>query len=174
MSTNDREAEFDAALLEHAEKLRRERELAAAQGEEYAVHYELGLKYSAGAPEVELYWHRFDAFLAFYVDNDFDEIGLVQFAGCHRLTLGPPGSDSPAFGEHRLFGKGLDWWNAHRVINSTWIPRGRREATEHYLFAFHDEMFEAVARDVIVSRWKIPMSDLMRRVATGEIAADGD
>jgi len=169
VSEDDRQARLDAAIRQHDAKLDHERELAAARGEEYTVPYDLGFTYSAGAPEVELYWHRSDAFVAFYLNNDFDEIGLLQFVGCWQLMLGPTGSDSPAFAEHRLFGKGLRWWRPHRVVNSTWIGPSARETFEHYLFAFHDEMLEAVADDVIVSKWDIPMRELMKRVAAGEI-----
>jgi hypothetical protein len=152
VSDDDEQARFDAAIRQLDEELVHQRESAAARGEEYAVPYELGVKYDAGAPEVELYCNGLDAFLAFYTNEDFREIGLVQFAHCYRLYLGPPGSDTPNFNEHRLYGKGLDRWSPHRVINSTWISPG-----QHYLFAFHDEMVEAAADYLVVSKWEIPM-----------------
>jgi hypothetical protein len=153
-------------------ELELERALADARGEEHAVPFDLGLSCSFTAPEVELYWDRSDAYLACCLnDREVDALGLVRFVSCDRLSIGPPGSDIPGrFDEHRLFGKGLMRWNAHRVVNSRWAdPRGTQQ---HYLFAFHEEMLEAVAQDVVVSRWEIPMRELMTRVAAGEI--DGD
>jgi hypothetical protein len=164
--------ELSAALNAQLEA---ERALAAARGEEYAAPFELGVVWSGGAPLPHLLSSGHRTFVAFYLDEpdpDWDgtyvnvidptdeapaSLGLAEFKRCSAVKLGPP-NDEVLHG-HRLHGRGLGGYGAYVVENSSWVAelmevnsvhRQYREETwadaRHFLFVFHDETVEAVAR----------------------------
>lgn len=86
-----------------------------------------------------------------------EAIAIVEFRACRAFTLGPPSDE--ALSGHRLWGKGLDFYTAHVVEDSSWLGEiERRNAVHsehspslfaglvHYLFTFHDETFECITR----------------------------
>src|SRR2546423_1486653 len=73
---------------------------------------------------------------------------------------------SSAIQGHPLHGKGLRTYAAHQVVNSHWIAEAERvnsvhpqhrggwhERLNHYVFCFHDEMFECLAEGFTTARY---------------------
>jgi hypothetical protein len=177
------EAAFEAQL--HAE-----RALAAAREEEYAVPVELGVEWDAGAPLPHLISSGHHTFVAFYLrefDPNWDgtyvtivdpkseapaSLGLAEFTQCTAVRMGSP-NDEVLHG-HPLHGRGLGGYGAYVVENSRWIAElikinsvhslYRTENwsdARHFLFVFHDEILEAVARGVEVERRRESMPELL-------------
>jgi hypothetical protein len=180
-------AAFAAAL---DEQWAAERALAAARGEEYAVPYELAVRWSAGAPLPHLLSSGTRSFVAFYLeepDPDWDgtyvrvvdptdeteeSLALAEFKGSVAVKLGPP-NDEVLHG-HPLHTRGLAGYGAYVVENSRWL----RELIEinrvherfnpeswhdkrHFLLVFHDETVEAVAREIEVQPVRKSMRELL-------------
>jgi hypothetical protein len=155
------------------EVLRLERQLAAANGEQYAEPCGFPLSWDGGTPMPHLMVNDLKALLAFrlsdpgpvceasHVANKGDDrprpLGLVEFDFCVSARLGTPNDE--VFDGHPLNGKGLEAFGAQRVVNSHWLeeleainrvhlqyrPESWREQT-HFIFWFHDSTFECVAR----------------------------
>jgi len=172
LSYSDPRAELDAA---HAELLAAERALAAARGEEYAIPLE-GLPPSdVGAPLPHLLAAGHRVLRAYYVaerdphwdgtyitmidaaENSDAPIAVVEFTGYLAVRMGIPNDE--ALEGHPLDTHGLDAYAMHLVVNSSWITElgrinsvhsqhkgGWHEWARHYLFTFHDETFECIAR----------------------------
>ncbi len=158
--------------------LQAERDVAARDGMPYAVPFDLGIKWDTGAPMPVLI-SGFKTFVAFYLPPDFDfdgtnprsrttddedMIGVVEFDGMTAVKMGSPNDE--ALSGHPLWGRGLTYYSAHLVENSTWVrelmdinrvhaqfDESRWRDTRHYVFTFHDETLECVARshDVTVT-----------------------
>jgi hypothetical protein len=56
--------------------------------------------------------------------DDKEQIALVEFQRCYAHRLGGP-NDEVVTG-HPLYGRGLQAYAAHRVINSPWIAQEKR------------------------------------------------
>jgi len=170
--------------------LRRERQLAAAKGEEYAEPCQFPLQWSAGAPMPHLMVSDQQALLAFllhepdpawdgsYVtvkspsDVQPEPLALVVFERCVSAKLGAPNDE--VLEGHPLDGKGLEAYTAQRVVNSCWIkeieainsvhrmycPEFWRDLN-HFIFWFHDSTFECVARSFKVETHRMSMKDLL-------------
>jgi hypothetical protein len=189
LSTGGVEAsnQFSAAL---EAQLEAERALAAARGEEQAVLFDLGVRWSGGAPLPHLLSSGHRTFVAFYLDEpdpDWDgtyvhvidptdeapaSLGVAEFMRCSAVKLGPPNDE--VLRGHRLYGRGLDGYGAYVVENSRWVAelmevnsvhdqyRAENWAdARHFLFVFHDETVEAVARDVEVKMFRESMPALL-------------
>jgi len=85
-----------------------------------------------------------------------EPLAIVEFEWCYAHKFGGP-NDEVAAG-HTLYGRGLQWYRAHEVINSRWLAAeqainrvhsGYRPESwtkrKHYLLTFHDECFECLA-----------------------------
>ena len=125
---------FAAAL---DEQLAAERALAAARGEEYAVPFELGVRWSGGAPLPHLLSSGMRSFVAFYLaepDPDWDgtyvrvvdprdeaeqALALAEFKGSVAVKLGPPNDE--VLDGHPLYGRGLGGYGTYVVENSRWL-----------------------------------------------------
>lgn len=194
MQRADRCVEFNAA---HDELLAAERALAAARGEEYAVPLE-GLPPSdAGAPLPHLLADGHRVLLAYYVaehdphwdgtyitmidpaENRDALLAVVKFEGCLSVCMGIPNDE--ALRGHPLYTRGLEAYAMHLVVNSSWIAElervnsvhthhqgGWHEWARHYLFTFHDETFECIARSHEVRLERTGMRSLLERLA-GEL-----
>ena len=181
------QAAFSAAL---DEQLAAERRLAAARGEEYAVPFELGVRWSGGAPLPHLLSSGHRAFVAFYLDvpdpdwdgtytrivdptdDRIESLALAEFKGVVAVKMGPP-NDEVLHG-HPLYGRGLDFYGAYVVENSRWLaevieinrvhersdPR-TWEGRRHFLLVFHDETVEAISRDIEVQTMHMSMRALL-------------
>ena len=140
-----------------------ERQLADAQGQEYAETIDFPVKWDIGAPLPHLLANGSRTLLLFYLKDDDSEgnrtesIALVQFHKCVSVKLGDPNDE--VFHGHPLYGKGLEPYTAQIVQNSKWIEELEAinkvhsqydpalwRSMNHYVFWFHDETFECVAR----------------------------
>ncbi len=167
-----------------------ERQLAATKGEEYAEPYGFPLQWDSGAPMPHLMVNDGRALLAFllrepapdwdgsYVeikspkDEQPEPLGLVEFDFCTAAKLGAPNDE--VFKGHPLNGKGLEAYEAQRVVNSRWLkeletinsvhrmysPEHWRDYN-HYIFWFHDSTFECVARSYKVETHRTSMKALL-------------
>lgn len=102
-------------------------------------------------------------------------LALVEFISPHTYRFGTV-NDEAAHG-HPLYGKGLDYYEAHLVENSTWIEElknihqvhpGFRESywteEKHYLLFFHDALFEIIARGFTIEVYHATFKDLATEV----------
>jgi hypothetical protein len=179
--------EYHAA---HQAVLRLERQIAAETGDEYAEPCGFPLRWDAGAPMPHLMVSDTKALLAFllsepdpawdgsYVtikspgDEQPQPLGLVEFEHCTSAKLGAPNDE--VFNGHPLYGKGLDFYGAQRVVNSRWLKELEKinsvhrmyhpeswRARNHYIFWFHDSTFECVADSFKVETYRISMKELL-------------
>lgn len=179
--------EFRAA--EH-EVLALERNLAAAQGKEYAETLAFPVEWDAGAPMPHLMKNDRRALLAFLLvepDPNWDgtytavtspanegpePLGLVEFNGCISAKLGAPNDE--VFEGHPLNGKGLEAYGAQRVVNSSWLKEVEKINSvhhmyrpeswcdlNHFIFWFHDSTFECLADSYIVEIHRKSMKELL-------------
>jgi hypothetical protein len=170
--------EFHAAVQAQLEA---ERNLALARNEPTAVPIAWELPWDTGATlpfvlasdlkTIVLYRIReptpgWDGSTARMVDparDDEEPIALVEFQRCYAHRFGAPNDEVIA--GHPLYGRGLEAYGAHRVINSPKIDQEKRTNSvhsgfreenwtdrTHYLLLFHDNLFECIARGHKVER----------------------
>jgi hypothetical protein len=162
----------------------------AARGEEYAVPFELGVRWSGGAPLPHLLSSGLRSFVAFYLeepdpnwdgtytrivdptDVTVESLALAEFKGSVAVKLGPP-NDEVLHG-HPLYGRGLGGYGTYVVENSRWLAelieinrvheRFDPQAWEdkrHFLLVFHDETVEVIAREIEVQPVRASMRALL-------------
>ncbi len=103
--------------------------------------------------------------------NGTDEpVAIAYFSLCKAYYSGSPNDE--AFSGHPLASRGLEPYGAFEVHESSWIRemerrnsvhpshRGRwLEYLRHFVLAFHDSVFECVAKDLDVTRHQGSVSD---------------
>ncbi|MPZ25241.1 MAG: hypothetical protein GEV12_02000 [Micromonosporaceae bacterium] len=167
---------WEAARAAHTELLDAERQLARARGEQYAQPIDLGVSWDAGSPLPHVISDSHRTIVIFYrpdPDPNWDgryvnvvdagqpgpaALGLVEFTGAYLTSFG--GLNDEAMGGHPLYGRGLDFYCAHVVPDSTWITAAERansvhpshrggwhQRYHHYVLCFHDETLECMAED---------------------------
>ncbi|HEY1919864.1 MAG TPA: hypothetical protein VGH27_30195 [Streptosporangiaceae bacterium] len=157
-----------------------ERRVAAANGEEYAEVPDLGLAWDTAAPLPYLLSSGHHAFVLFRLIRDQHqggtaeprsvttevsrpiEFGLVEFVRPSLLTFGEPNDEG--LSDHRLYGKGLDFYAAHEVQGSQRL-RDAGGGGRHYVFTFQDETLECVADDLKTERIEALLPDALSQVA---------
>ncbi len=196
MQRTGRSEDFTAAV---DDVVAAERALAAARGEEHALPLE-GLPPSdVGAPLPHLLADGQRVLLAYYVaepdpgwdgtsitmidpaENRAALLAVVEFTGYLAVRMGPPNDE--ALEGHPLYNRGLAAYAMHYVANSSWIAElerqnsvhphhegGWHEWAQHYLFTFHDETFECIARSHAVRLERTGMRTLLERLA-GELVS---
>lgn len=87
--------------------------------------------------------------------NGNEAFGIIRLEGVSEYTLGPPNDER--LHEHPLYQHGLSFYGFYKVH----LSNGR----DRWIFTFHDETFEAVARDAT----SLPRAIL---AATAEVAID--
>jgi hypothetical protein len=104
--------------------------------------------------------------LAFYLaDHDIvdgQEVRVAEFVGCTSVVF----PNDEALHGHRLWGKGLEFYALHQVVDSEWLRELRNVErvherasdapfphSQHFVLTFHDSTLEAVA---VVSRGSYP------------------
>ena len=133
------QAAFSAAL---DEQLAAERRLAAARGEEYAVPFELGVRWSGGAPLPHLLSSGHRSFVAFYLD-----VPDPSWDGSYTRIVDPADDKVEALAIAELQG----------VVA---VKMGRR--TTRCCTATRDETVEAVPQDIEVRTVRMSMRELLR------------
>ena len=129
-----------------------------------------------GSPSPLLIWGAVTALLYYAPRTTTDEVVILEFLGGLAAKHGPP-SDESLMG-HRLFGKGLKFYAAHEVDDSDWLREleskephraspGWVRGHHHYVFTFHDETVECLARDVIWRKSEGKMADVVAELTRG-------
>ncbi len=114
----------------------------------------------AGAPMPVVLSDAHHTWVSHYVAAD-DERAVLRFDGVDSSLFGGPNDE--ALNGHRLSGKGLAPYRFHEVIGSAWISARERENSvhpahrggwhallRHFVFTFHDETFECIARSYAI------------------------
>ncbi|MBV9947507.1 MAG: hypothetical protein JOZ69_11700 [Myxococcales bacterium] len=174
-------------------RLAAERELAVARGEPACMPLAWQPLWSPGAPRPHvvagsksylLYMvHEpdptWDGTTSRMVDPSGDRkerIAVVEFRRCYAHRFGGPNDE--VWAGHPLYGKGLDFYRAHVIVNSPWIaaeratnevhPQFRRETWErrqHYLLLFHDQVFECLAATYVVEETVASFGEVLQQLA---------
>lgn len=158
-----------------------ERRLAEAQGEQWAETVDIGARWSAGAPLPHLVsngsttivicfaavsdpsWDGTHVRMVSPTDDAPSALLHIEFSQCQSIKFGGPNNE--AMNGHPLYGRGIEPYAAHVVHNSQWLEQARLINSvhpyhsdesyvqlNHYLLAFHDETFEALAQSITTRR----------------------
>ncbi len=169
-------------------------DLPEPAGPEVAEPLDFPVRWDTGAPMPHLLVGTAHAYLVFYLPLDYPDwdgtnprgrkpetdpaepIAVVEFHGCVSAKLGAPNDE--VFSGHPLWGKGLEPYSAQVVRNSRWIaeleainkvhPQYQPEfwdSLNHYVFWFHDETFECVAKSYEVEVLASTLPDVLETVA---------
>lgn len=172
-----------------------ERRLAESVGDPWAEVLDLGSRWDAGAPlphvvsgpdmcvlvchasEPDPAWDGTYVTVVSPADTATSLLLVCTFRGFHSIKFGGP-NDEVMHG-HPFSGRGLVPYGAHRIHNSPWLaeeerinsvhPQHTREGfrrLSHYFFAFHDETFEALARDVEIQAVRSTVSEQLHHAVT--------
>jgi hypothetical protein len=182
--------EWEEYHTAHRELLLLERQVAAWKGDEFAEPFGFPVRWDTGAPMPHLMVSERRALLAFllsepdpawdgsYVtikspaDQHPEPLALVEFEKCICAKLGAPNDE--VFVGHPLNGKGREPYAAQRVVNSRWLreieainsvhsqyrPESWRDR-QHFIFWFHDSVFECIARSYKVETHRMNMKDML-------------
>ena len=112
------------------------------------------------------------------VDNETDSeaVALVKFDWCYSHMFGPPNDE--AFEGHPLSNRGLRPYGAFEVLNSSWLRKLEKmnsvhsyhnkanfmKDKRHYIFSFHDSVFECIAKDFDIEISKGSVKSTMLKV----------
>ena len=148
---------------------------------EYVERIDLGIVWSAGAPMPIMLADGGHTFLLVYLRDDDpvtgeERVGTIAFHGCVIEAFGYPGEDT--LHSHRLFGKGLRYFDAFVVRNSVWLKEHKRidsvhptshqpawwDALNHYVLTFKDNNFECLAARVSTRTYVAPMKEVLRQL----------
>lgn len=105
---------------------------------------------------------------------------LVRFSAPVAHMFGPPGDET--FHGHPLYERGLQFYSVSEVLHSSWIRAlerinsvhrqhspARYRKYRHFIFVFHDSVFECVAEDFRLSTHRgSVMEVLLASVPNGE------
>jgi hypothetical protein len=167
-------------------------ELAASLGEPWAEVIDFGVQWDSGAPLPHIVssgsttvllcranvprpdWDGTNSH-SVSTSDEGTSIELI-FRSCSSIKFGSP-NDEVLHG-HPLYGRGLEFYAAHKVHNSGWIEeleaiqashhnyRGpRRVQGDHYILTFQDDTFEAVAETVDVRTVQGTLDELLATAA---------
>lgn len=179
-----------------------ERRLAQSAGGPWAELLDLGPKWDAGAPlphvvsgsntcvlvchasEPDPAWDGTYVNVVSPSDVGPSLLLVYTFRHFHSIKFGGP-NDEVMHG-HPFSGRGLVPYGAHIIHESPWVaeeeqinsvhPHHRAEGyreLRHYFFVFHDETFEALARDVEVRTVTSTMAEQLQE-AVRLITSDAD
>ncbi len=173
------------------EEHRLKRNLSLLNGEETAVLINWKYPWDCGTPIPYVVSNGYTVFLIYYLakqDQDWsgsytnlassgsdrtDWIALVEFNRAIDYKFGGP-NDEVLHG-HPLFDHGLEAYEAHEIVNSSWIAIEEKinsvhqryepefwKLLKHYAFTFHDEMFECIARNYKIEVFNGAFKDVVR------------
>jgi hypothetical protein len=111
---------------------------------------------------------------------------LIRFHLCRALYFGSPNDETLA--GHPLYARGLGYYGAYEVLESSWIRAlermdrvhpshnpARFRQLRHFIWAFHDSTFECIAERYDASVHPRPLSSLLpemqRRLGSSGAAA---
>lgn len=119
--------------------------------------------WSAGAPCPVVLAGDHSLTVLYYGSNEeSDQVWVVSFHKAHAHLFA--GINDETLRGHRLYGKGLEFYSAHEVDDSSWLKEirtihsvhehYRAESwlkTKHYVLCFHDNMIEVLAEGFTVT-----------------------
>jgi hypothetical protein len=176
----------------HDEVLAAERQLAEAEGVEYADEVDSNLDCDGGAPLPHIVATGRGVWLAYYLRRPPPpnwrgrSVEVVTSATAAPIavlafdsfTVRVSGPNNEAMSGHPLSRRGLTPYSLLQVRRSRWIaeleeqntvhPRHRggwAERTNHYLFQFHDEMFQCIAPSYSAEVRYDSMAEVVRELA---------
>lgn len=143
-----------------------ERELAKDNGQPYLLSLNLPIQWHYGAPLPHFVQSEHKAFLCFFLNTfepsdarDFEgvsiqsisakekPVGVIEFTNYCAGKMVRMSADY--LNQHELYGRGLHPYSAQEVVNSEWLAELQRiakiPAQHHFIFFFHDSIFECVA-----------------------------
>ena len=160
-----------------------QRKLSIAKNQETAILIDYPYPWDTGAPLPHVISNGYKTFLIYYVgehnskwnpsnknitdlNTGHDDItALVKFINCYNYKFG--GINDEVIHGHPLYKHGLEAYEAHIIINSKWLKEQESinsvhsnyshtlwENYKHYIFTFHDEIFECIASDYKVDIFK--------------------
>ena len=167
-----------------------QRELSLLKGEETAVPIRTTFPQDSGAPIPHVISNGYKTYLLFYIgthnpewnENSHsiktldtqteDYVALIQFEWCYSIKFG--GVNDEVIDNHPLYEHGLEAYEMHEVKNSSWINEQMKinsvhsnfnqelwDARKHYIFTFHDDVFECIANDYTVSIFRGSINNVM-------------
>ncbi len=93
-----------------------------------------------------------------------EQYGIVEFQSPYVHAFGPPSDET--LHAHPLASRGLGRYGAYEVRRSSWVRRleefnrvhrrhdpKRFESLRHFVFTFHDNLFECVAKELRSTIW---------------------
>ncbi len=110
-------------------------------------------------------WNKFLAEIC-VLDKEVENfIALVSFANYYCFRFG--GINDEVLHAHPLYNHGLECYQIHEVINSSWISEQKKinsihsnfneiewNEKRHFVFTFHDNIFECIANDFSIKAYK--------------------
>jgi len=129
-------------------------------------------KPDAGAPTPAISASEFCVAVAYYAAGSQDAVALVTFDSYAHM-FGPPNDE--ALDGHPLYSRGLDFYMAFEVQQSSWIRSLERMnrvhvrhdpapfvGYRHFIITFHDSTFECVANGFRVSMHAADPAEVLR------------
>ena len=148
------------------EILQLERELAIAEGRQYADPYQWDVPWTVSSDFESCYrgihqsWIAYNCFRSESPENT--QIAIIRLIHAYSLRAG--GSNDEVIEGHPLFGSGIHNCGAFIICNSNWIDSERRiqsvhdqfsqsqwDVLRHFMWTFHDGIVEAIAEGVSVA-----------------------
>ena len=105
------------------------------------------------------------------IDSNKETVAVVSFNHCSANYFGPPNDES--FNGHPLYKRGLGPYGSFEILESSWIRKLERmnsvhpyhnkerfmKDKRHFVFSFHDSIFECVAIDFEISLFQGSIRD---------------
>ena len=134
-----------------------------------------GLEWSAGAPIPVVVASEYRTLFAF--ETREARIQTAEFIGCTCVRFGFPNDE--VLDGHPLWGRGLTFYRAHEVIDSTWLadlraiesvhdqaPETPFAESSHFVLTFHDSTLEAVARRIALGNAYETVADALAAMSS--------
>lgn len=175
-------------LIDERHRLRRE--VSLMKGEETAIPIHTTFPQDTGAPVPYVLSNGNKTYLLYYIGTgspDWDEnakaiqvmdphskdyVAFIQFERCYSFRFGGV-NDEVLYG-HPLYEHGLENYEMHEIIHSSWIRDQKKinsvhsnykqehwDARKHYLYTFHDEIFECIAEGYNTKIYKGKISNVI-------------
>ena len=166
------------------------RKVSLLKGEETAIPIKTTFPQDVGAPLPHVVSNGYKTYLLYYIGTsnpDWDEstniihvldpqskdyVALIQFERCYSIRFG--GVNDEVLHGHPLYEHGLEGYEMHEIKNSSWINEQKKinsvhsnfkqelwDARKHYIFTFHDDIFECIANEYVVQVFRGKLSSVM-------------
>lgn len=190
--TGNEKEEYKAA---NEENLRLQRELAQLKEMPVAYPLEGIPQWDVGAPMPHVLSSGYRTILLYYVQDidpnwdgsyvkirstsseEVSRIAVVEFHHCYAYKFGGPNDE--VLDGHPLWHCGLEPYSAHQIENSLWIKEEMQtnsvhsqfdpdhwQNRKHFLFLFHDELFECIAGGFTITVQSGPFGDIAQAAFT--------